>query len=260
MTRRKYFTLFLLFLLSAANVYSNERADNDSTLPFYSDSIQTEASAPILINATLIDTTLIDATAQTPNDTLILSDIQPRPAIALKTNLLFDAATILNAEIEVPLSPRWSVGAEAIFPWWTDKDWQNAIQINSANLELKYWLGNRITRPRMTGWFLGLYAGGGLYDLEYNHKGYQGEFFIATGLSGGFAHTINRSGTLRMEYSLGVGYLKTEYRYYEAQHSSIDHQWHLLRQHNGAHTWIGPTKLKVSLVWTINRKQKGGKR
>ena len=182
------------------------------------------------------------------------------PLFALKTNLLFDAATILNAEIEVPLSPRWSVGAEAIFPWWTDKDWQNAIQINSANLELKYWLGNRITRPRMTGWFLGLYAGGGLYDLEYNHKGYQGEFFIATGLSSGFAHTINRSGTLRMEYSLGVGYLKTEYRYYEAQHSSIDHQWHLIRQHNGAHTWIGPTKLKVSLVWTINRKQKGGKR
>ena len=81
MTRRKYFTLFLLFLLSAANVYSNERADNDSTLPFYSDSIQTEASAPILI-----DTTLIDATAQTPNDTLILSDTQPRPAIAFKTN------------------------------------------------------------------------------------------------------------------------------------------------------------------------------
>ena len=86
MTRHKCLTLFLLFLLSAANVYSNERTDSDSTLPFYSDSIQAEASAPILINATLIDTTLIDATAQTPNDTLILSDIHSRPAIAIKTN------------------------------------------------------------------------------------------------------------------------------------------------------------------------------
>ena len=261
MTRRKYFTLFLLFLLSAANVYSNERADNDSTLPFYSDSIQTEASAPILINTTLIDTTLIDATAQTPNDTLILSDIQPRPAIAFKTNLLFDAATILNAEIEVPLGKRWSIAGEWMFPWWITKDNGNALQVMAGNLEAKYWLGSkekRDARPVMTGWFAGAYAGGGLYDLQYKDNGYQGEFYIAAGLSAGYAHTINKSGSLRMEYSLGIGYLSTDYRYYEGMEDNEFLVW----KYDGSYTWIGPTKAKVSLVWMfhINKKRKNNKR
>lgn len=110
----------------------------------------------------------------------------------------------------------------------------------------------------MTGWYAGLYAGGGLYDFEYEAKGYQGEFFIAAGIDAGFAHTINKSGTLRMEYSLGLGYLKTDYRYYESLYD-IDSKWHPIRQQNGTYTWIGPTRARVSLVWLLNRKvEKGG--
>ena len=92
----------------------------------------------------------------------------------------------------------------------------------------------------MTGWFAGRYVGGGLYDFEYKAKGYQGEFFIAGGLSGGYAHTINKSGTLRMEYSLGIGYMQTDYRKYEAFYSenhqceiTKQHNWHPVRQESG---------------------------
>ncbi len=100
-------------------------------------------------------------------------------------------------------------------------------------------------------------AGGGLYDLEYKAKGYQGEFFIAAGVSGGYSHTILEkwvpSGNLRMEYSLGIGYLQTQYRQYE-EHWGIDDKWHTVRQNSGKYSWFGPTRARVSLVWMLNRK------
>ncbi len=192
-----------------------------------------------------------------------LADPKFVPFFALKTNLLFDAASLVNAEVEFPIGDRFSVAAEWVFPWWTWDDGtssskRNRTQLLNGNIEGKYWFGDRTDMAVMTGWFAGLYAGGGLYDFERDAKGYQGEFFIAAGLSGGYAHTINKSGNLRMEYSLGIGYLKTDYRYYEAEYYTDDSKWHPIRQKSGTYTWVGPTRARVSLVWLINRKVEGG--
>ncbi|MFI3278277.1 MAG: DUF3575 domain-containing protein [Rikenellaceae bacterium] len=184
-----------------------------------------------------------------------------KPLFALKTNLLYDAVTALNVELEVPISNRWSIAGEWVFPWWSSSDKEsskrNCFQLLNGNIEGKYWFGDRTKRPVMTGWHLGLYAGGGLYDLERNKEGYQGEFFIAAGLSGGYAHTIFEdkisNGNLRMEYSVAVGYLQTDYDKY-TEHWGIDNSWHTIRQESGNYTWIGPTRAKVSLVWMFNRK------
>ena len=109
------------------------------------------------------------------------------PLFAVKTNLLFDAATIANVEVEVPIGDKWSVAGEWIFPWWLTKDNGNAIQVLSGNLEEDIGLETE-DPPVMTGWFAGFYAGGGLFDLQYKDNGYQGEFYIAAGVSGGYAH------------------------------------------------------------------------
>jgi hypothetical protein len=175
------------------------------------------------------------------------------PLFAIKTNLLFDVATALNAEIEIPIGNRWSALGEVIFPWWLWEKRQNCFQLFSVNLEGRYWFGDRSDRPALTGWFAGFYAGGGYYDLEWDKKGYQGEFYIAAGLSGGYAHTLGKNSNFRMEYSIGLGYLNTQYRKYNAVYG-IDDQWHLIRQHSGNYTWVGPTRLKVSLVWMLNYK------
>lgn len=195
---------------------------------------------------------------------IILPIKERRPLLALKTNLLFDVATLINLELEVPIGHRWSIAAEAIFPWWLQEDKQRCIQMLSGNLEGRYWFGDRRydrrgrEREPLTGWFAGLYAGGGYYDLEWDARGYQGEFFIAAGISGGYSHRIGRN--LRMEYSLGVGYMQTNYRYYEAE-KGFGNEWHLTRQNDGRFTWIGPTRAKVSLVWLINyHKKRGGVR
>ena len=184
-----------------------------------------------------------------------------KPLFAVKTNLLFDAATALNVALEAPVGKRWSVAGECIFPWWLWEKKQYCLQMLSGNLEGRYWFGNRDHRPQMTGWFAGLYAGGGYFDLEWGDRGTQGEFFIATGLNGGYAHTISKSGKWRMEYSLGAGYLITKYREYTPAFG-MDDRWHLIRQKNGHYSWIGPMRAGISLVWMIDRcyQQKGGGR
>ena len=188
-----------------------------------------------------------------------------KPYFALKTNLLFDAITVLNVEVEVPIKRHWSVAGEWIFPWWLhDKYKPNKkparLEILCGTLEGRYWFGNREDRPLLTGWFVGLFSGAGLYDVQWKAKGYQGEFFISAGASVGYAHKISkRHKNLSMEYSVSFGHFRSHYRKYEAFYFD-DYKWHPIRQNNGRYYWTGPVKAKVSLVWMLNFKSKKGGR
>ncbi|MEG0033399.1 MAG: DUF3575 domain-containing protein, partial [Mucinivorans sp.] len=226
----------------------------------------TDIDPPVEISPTVPDTLVVAPKPDTIfidniihlHDTVVIEASQDcyrivRP-LAFKTNLLFDLASLLNVEVEVPLSQRWSVAGEWMFPWWLWEEKQHALELLQGSLEARYWLTNNYSRQDirlgthnpLTGWFVGLYGGGGYYDLEWNKKGYQGEFFIATGLSAGYLKPIGRN--LSMEFSLGVGYLKTDYRHYQAK-QDLNNDWQLVRQNRGSYTWIGPTKAKISLVW-----------
>ncbi len=187
-----------------------------------------------------------------------------RPYAAVKTNLLFDALSLLNVELEVPIGRRWSVAAEWMFPWWLWEEKQHCLQILSATVEGRYWFNVPAVPSAyhpLEGWFAGVYASSGKYDLEWDRKGIQGEFFIATGISAGYVHRLARDW--RLELSAGIGLLKTHYREYDAMYSPVDYRWHLIWQRNGNYTWTGPTRAKVSLVWYPHFrhfKKKGGKR
>ena len=193
-----------------------------------------------------------------PQRNPVAASCRRRPLLALKTNLLFDAALMPNVEIEVPVGKRWSVNGEYAFPWWQFDRGKYCMQVLMGGLEGRYWLGSsksREDREVLTGHFLGLYAGGGKYDLQWGEKGYQGEFFIAAGVSYGWATRIARH--LHLEFNIGIGLLRTDYRHYHAR----DNYQTLLWQENGKYTWFGPTKAKISLVWLLNRRvKKGGSR
>ena len=193
-----------------------------------------------------------------PQRNPVAASCRRRPLLALKTNLLFDAALMPNVEIEVPVGKRWSVNGEYAFPWWQFDRGKYCMQVLMGGLEGRYWLGSRKSREDrevLTGHFLGLYAGGGKYDLQWGEKGYQGEFFIAAGVSYGWATRIARH--LHLEFNIGIGLLRTDYRHYHAR----DNYQTLLWQENGKYTWFGPTKAKISLVWLLNRRvKKGGSR
>ena len=203
-------------------------------------------------NTEIIGSTQVTGNAQTTGSANAIAPgkSRRRPLFAVKTNLLFDAALMPNIELEVPIGKRWSLNGEYMFPWWLINDDRYCLQILMGGLEVRYRPGKRSGRDVLTGHFIGLYAGGGKYDLQWDKNGYQGEFFIAAGVSYGYAHSIARN--LRLEYNIGIGMLRTDYRHY---HSRDNHRT-LLWQENGEYTWLGPTKLKISLVWLITGKNK----
>ncbi|MGL5913721.1 MAG: DUF3575 domain-containing protein, partial [Bacteroidales bacterium] len=182
------------------------------------------------------------------SSTVISEGPREKKSPTFKTNLLFLAATALNLEFEIPMGNRASLALEGIFPFWQSDKHQFAMQIYSGTGELRCWLGNRSRRPAMTGWFMGLYGGYGQYDIEWNQNGIQSTFFHA-GLGLGYTHKA--SERMRVEYSVGLGYMENKYTTYEAV--LVDDQWKLAILKEGAHTWIGPTRAKISLIWKLGR-------
>ncbi len=190
-----------------------------------------------------------------------VEEYEMKPLLALKTNMLFDAVTLLNAEIEFPIGDRFSVLGEWIGPWWVFDNGQSdsqrsRIQAMVGTLEGRYWLGaDRTTQPALTGFFVGAYGTLGSYDFEFQKKGVQSKDLVSYGLTAGYAHTINKSGSLRLEYSLGLGVMTSTYKEYTAEF--VDGQWwKAYRDATKSLTWFGPTRAKVSLVWMINYKKR----
>lgn len=177
---------------------------------------------------------------------------------AIKTNMLYDLGSALNIGLEVPILDNWSVAFEWTAPWWSNYDKQIYIQMMLGGVEGRYWFGNREDRPQLTGWFSGLSLQGGVYDFMFDPvKGIQGEFQAYSAV-GGYAHPINKSGTLRMEYALGIGYMRTEYVKY--WWDGFDYTLIAPSPQTWVTNWFGPTKLSISLVYMLKLRSKVGGR
>lgn len=196
-----------------------------------------------------------------PADTLMR-----HPLFALKTNLLFDVATFLNAELEVPIRSRWSVMAEVVWPWWLQRShnrWCN--EMGSVSLEGRFWFRpwqyhstfrqwRDSHRAPLTHGFVGAYVAGGYYDFQlptkydypeglsnydYYLKGRQGEF-LSAGLTLGVSRYLGRR--TRFEASIGVGAAYTEYRTYHIDANNDiepDRDQHLWRdEHDGKYDML----------------------
>jgi hypothetical protein len=173
--------------------------------------------------------------------------------IALKTNMLFDAAITPNLEVETCIGKkkRMSIMAEIWFPWYKTSNNKKAYEVNMAGVETRYWMKQQdVSRP-LLGHFVGLYAAVGKYDLESDAKGNQGEFYSA-GITYGWTHKLSRK--LNIELSVSAGIADGPYKHYEAKY---EYQ-HLIYQYSKHWTYIGPTKAKVSLVWLLGKSKKGG--
>lgn len=88
---------------------------------------------------------------------------------------------------------------------------------------------------------------GGIYDFQFKGDGYQGRYYAASGLTYGYAKQIARH--LSFEFSLGIGYLTTEYKKY------TPYEGDLVWKSSARYNFIGPTKAKVSLVWLITARR-----
>jgi hypothetical protein len=188
--------------------------------------------------------------------------------LALKTNLLYDALTLVNYSIEVPITERFSALWYHQFPWWTwgQADNQYCIRFLSIGGEGRWWfkpmprpqMGKSVQRDKLMGHFVGLYAESGKWDFEWGRSiCHQGEHW-SVGLTYGYSMPLGRR--LNMEFSLSVGYASIAYRKFEP---SEDYEilWRDPVKHGRWH-YFGPTKVQVSLVYPIllTTKKKGGQR
>lgn len=179
-----------------------------------------------------------------------------KPILAVSTNVLYDLAITPNVALEIPVGKHWSLWTEYTFPWWVTKGNDRAWEILKWDVGVRYWLqGGRSKDPMdiLKGHYIGLDLSGGYYDIEPHHKGWQGEFQLA-GLEYGYAWALGKAW--RLDAYLGLGWMGSRYRYYEA----MEEDTHLLYQHSAKLNWFGPVKAGVSIKYIFNYRTAGRKK
>lgn len=184
--------------------------------------------------------------------------------VAFKTNLLYDAATVLNFAVEVPFNEKFSILYEHHCPWWLSENNKYCLQFLSFGGEFRWWFKpqtrpeteKRVKRDALVGHFLGLYGWGGKLDFQNVRKiCYQAEF-NSLGITYGYSMPIAKR--FNMEFSISAGYAEIPYRHYNP-----DDEFDLLirdKYKTGTWRYFGPTKVEVALVVPFLFKTKKGGR
>ena len=200
-----------------------------------------------------------DTAVALPKETCVTDSLLPtrhpefrteesRPILFVKSNLAYDLLSFINAAVEIPLGKNVSVEAAYVNPWWHSMRRHRTIQLRYLSVTPRYYFG----RADYTSFFTGLSAGWGKYDLQLTRHGVQGELWHVSPVFG-YVHQLARNW--KMEYSVSVGYVQTEYRKYtqvsETPYGEIkvhDYPWvtHSFRS-------VLPTSVGVSLIYTLHR-------
>jgi hypothetical protein len=167
--------------------------------------------------------------------------------IALKTNLLYDLALLPNLAVEIPFG-RWSALAGGNWSWWEIKAphyWSHRIQWAEAGV--RYWWNNNDSIP-LTGWFAGLYAAAGTYDIRLftrslDEMGYLSNRSWSAGATGGYSLPLSRRWN--MEFSISAGYFSGRYYKYNRSRCADCYP----KRATGNLHYIGVTGAAVSLVY-----------
>ena len=223
----------------------------------YDINVPLPAIAPI--DSSLYALDIPEAVLPADNLEVILPGKDRQMIFALKTNLLYDAVTALNFEVEVPIADRYSIMWEDVFPWWETGN-KYCFQHWEMGPELRYWFKPWDPKgvDKLRGFFAGIYGMSAKYDFQYDRSlDYQGEYWSA-GVTAGWTKALGRTKWCTLELSLSLGYLHTDYRgYIPADDYSL-----LIRNPYdvGDIDYWGPTKAKISFVLPIciNRSYKGG--
>ncbi|MBR6458244.1 MAG: DUF3575 domain-containing protein [Bacteroidales bacterium] len=231
------------------------------------DSISTKAvrmgeDAPVIITRTREperDTLVRDSVIV---DDILVEYVEVRNMIAaVKTNLLYDAFTAVNAEIEIPVWENVSLMWEVTTPWWETGN-KYAFELFMMGGEIRYWFNpwEQECSEKLRGLFVGPYLASGIYDFQFDKSiNYQTphvgrdveEGFWSAGLTAGFAMPVGREKKVNLEFSLSAGYLYAPYqRYYPADDYSKLYK-DLSYGARANKKYFGPTKAKISLVVPI---------
>ncbi|MDR1527425.1 MAG: DUF3575 domain-containing protein [Dysgonamonadaceae bacterium] len=178
--------------------------------------------------------------------------------IALKNNLLYDAALLPNLTVEWYMGKQWSLAVEGKWSWWTfDQPIQNQWfhRIQTLGVELRKWVKSPYP---LHGHALGVYSTIGNYDIrlftenEYT-KGWLSYLSWSAGLS--YAYSVPVARRFNLEFGLAAGYVGG--RYYEYDYCMTHEHWAQRIIYN--RNYFGPTRVNISLVWLLGAGNNNGK-
>src|SRR5699024_9094252 len=131
--------------------------------------------------------------------------------MALKTNMLYDAALVPNIGVEFYLGKDWTIGGNWMYAWWNSDRKHNYWRIYGGDLNVRKYFGKKAKEKPLTGHHLGVYGGIVTYDFELGGKGYLGDrWSYHIGIEYGYSLPI--ANRLNIDFGIGIGYLGGEYK------------------------------------------------
>lgn len=174
---------------------------------------------------------------------------EPLPCVPsrwhLSTNLLHWAALSWNGGIEYSLTNRQTLSLSGSCAWWSKLSDERVYRWIVGELAWHRYFSHNF---RHAGFFTGLYAQTGEFELMFGSKNRKGEF-VAGGLSAGYRWRFGERLSLMAE--LGIGYMYIDYSY------AVPVDGRFIRQGRNYVHYVGPTRLGLSLVYDL--KCKGGR-
>lgn len=177
--------------------------------------------------------------------------------MSVSNNGVYDLLLIPNIGAEIYLGKDWSIDANWYYSWWKTDKRHRYWRTYGGDLSVRKWFGKQAMLKPLTGHHAGLYGQMITYDFELGGRGYLADRWSwAVGFDYGYSMPIARR--LNLDFTIGIGYHWGTYDEY----LPIDD--HYVWQETKKRSYIGPTKVEVSLVWLLGcgnyNREKGGKR
>lgn len=193
-----------------------------------------------------------EETALPENGAKESAEKKPFYYMAVKTNLLYDAALVPNVGLEYYFGKGWSIGGDWMYAWWSKDAKHRYWRIYGGELEVRKYFGSKAAEKPLQGHHVGVYAQGLTYDFETGGKGYLSDFSYGVGVEYGYSLPVAKR--LNIDFGIGLGYGGGKYKTYEPEDGCYVYKETKRRR------WFGPTKAEISLVWLLGRGNENSKK
>ena len=166
-------------------------------------------------------------------------------AVQLYSNALYDLALCPNIGVEVQTAHGIAWQLDYIGAWWNSHSHNRYFSNYGFQTEARYYPQHSTGQP-YCGRHFGIYLHTLTYDFEFGGTGYQSKDFFKTmgaGISYGYRKALTER--LAIDFTVGIGVFSSKYLEYKPAGD-----WYAATRYSRL-TWVGPTKLEVSLVWNI---------
>lgn len=176
-------------------------------------------------------------------------------AQALKTNVPFTLTGNPNIGVEWTVGRQLTINTDIMWMPYLFKKHEEVFRALVGSLEFRYYLNPKYyyTNDLWDGFYVGPYAMAGNFNIGLKNKdeektSYRREGWgISAGVTAGYKFYL--SSRFRIDINMGVGYAHLQYDKYQLGGEFVDFPEEIKK----TKSYVGPTKIGVSLVYNIFR-------